>query len=354
MESDLIMTKRTTYFTSVLFILGCVFIASCSAPSSSSTSTDFQSATYVMSLGTGDGVDDSNEDFGSKPFGMVFTSTGNVLITDIARQKLSRWTIDTAAETGSFVSFIGSVGFPYGVALDSAGKIYVGQNVADNVKLLNADGSDNSTLGSLGTGSDNFDGPTGIVIDSADKIYIVDNLNHRVSIWSGATPTLFINNNAASNPVSGNANTQFNNPKDLALSNTEAYLAVTDSSNHRVQIFKYNSTESQWIYNQTLGASGGSASDEAGKFNTPQGIAIDSNNNMFVAEQNNHRVQVFSFDTTSGLWEANANGIIGTGVAASQNVGFNGPVAVAVFESGDTKILAVSDANKQVAIYTYK
>ena len=72
-------------------------------------------------------------------------------------------------------------------------------------------------------------------------------------------------------------------PKGLALANGRLY--VSDSLNHRVQIF---GPAGEWIY-----AFGGRG-QETGKFLSPSGLCIDPENNcLYVADRGNQRVQIF-------------------------------------------------------------
>ena len=62
-------------------------------------------------------------------------------------------------------------------------------------------------------------------------------------------------------------------------------IAVTDSSNHRVQIFN-----SDGNYLKSFGRQG----NKVGEFNYPRGITFHKNGNIFVADNGNHRIQIFS------------------------------------------------------------
>jgi len=63
-------------------------------------------------------------------------------------------------------------------------------------------------------------------------------------------------------------------------------IAVTDTGNHRVQLFSSDGT-----YLRSLGKKG----DKQGKFDNPCGLAFDpKDGNIFVVDRENHRVQLFS------------------------------------------------------------
>ena len=62
-------------------------------------------------------------------------------------------------------------------------------------------------------------------------------------------------------------------------------IAVTDTNNHRVQVFSSDGT-----YLRSFGRKG----DKQGEFNWPTGIAIDKNSRSIVVDRGNHRVQLFN------------------------------------------------------------
>ena len=67
--------------------------------------------------------------------------------------------------------------------------------------------------------------------------------------------------------------------------NANDEIAVTDTKNHRVQIF---SSEGKFL--RSFGKKG----DNAGELNNPRGITFHNNGNIFVADSFNHRIQIFS------------------------------------------------------------
>src|SRR5918995_1079994 len=79
-------------------------------------------------------------------------------------------------------------------------------------------------------------------------------------------------------------------PSDIAL-DQEGNVYVADTDNHRIQVFSSNGTFiSGW------GKYGGIAN---GTLISPEGIAVDSSSgNVYVADTDNHRIQVFSSNGT--------------------------------------------------------
>ena len=73
-------------------------------------------------------------------------------------------------------------------------------------------------------------------------------------------------------------------PSGLAVSASDE-IAVTDSLNHRVQIFNADG-----LFLRSFGRQGYGM----GELITPKGITFHKNGNIFVADRDNHRVQIFS------------------------------------------------------------
>ena len=85
----------------------------------------------------------------------------------------------------------------------------------------------------------------------------------------------------------------FDNPYGIAISSTD-HIYVSDLTNNRIQIFDSNGQ-----YVDQFGAEfGGKGGGKDGQFFNPAGIAIDSNDNIYVADSKNSRVQIFTSDGT--------------------------------------------------------
>ena len=82
----------------------------------------------------------------------------------------------------------------------------------------------------------------------------------------------------------GSSEGMFNGPCGVAV-NERDEIAVSDSGNHRVQVFSSNGT-----YLRSFGAVG----DKQGEFHMPSGIAFDANENIVVGNSGNQFIQIFT------------------------------------------------------------
>ena len=84
----------------------------------------------------------------------------------------------------------------------------------------------------------------------------------------------------------GKDNGMFKYPRGVAVTDKDE-IVVADQWNHRVQVFDSNGT-----FLRSFGHKG----ENAGEFKYPDGIAIDKDRNIFVVDSGNDRVQIFSWE----------------------------------------------------------
>ena len=78
----------------------------------------------------------------------------------------------------------------------------------------------------------------------------------------------------------------FKNPCGVAVSDGDE-IVVADNQNHRVQVFDSNGT-----FLRSFGHKG----ENDGEFKYPVGLAINKDRQIFVADLDNHRIQIFSWE----------------------------------------------------------
>lgn len=85
----------------------------------------------------------------------------------------------------------------------------------------------------------------------------------------------------------GNAPRQFNEPRGLAIS-PKGNLYVADSQNHRLQVFALPHLVLTAIW-------GSNAGNNAGEFNEPWDVVVDRSENIYIADKGNHRLQKYDY-----------------------------------------------------------
>jgi sugar lactone lactonase YvrE len=104
-------------------------------------------------------------------------------------------------------------------------------------------------------------------------------------VGDGATTWTLLAGSASGS--SGSTATLLYYPAGLAV-DSYGNLFVTDSGNARVQFFLAGSSTGTTVAGVT-----GSAGSSATQLNTPYGVAIDSQRNLYVADTYNYRVQKY-------------------------------------------------------------
>lgn len=96
--------------------------------------------------------------------------------------------------------------------------------------------------------------------------------------------------------VPGTNSTQFNAPYDLAWSSSKE-LYIADALNSRIQKWSIGASSGSTVAGFVNGSSGATPEHLA----SPLGLYVDSDDNIYVADSGNHRIQFFSKDSSIGM-----------------------------------------------------
>ena len=125
------------------------------------------------------------------------------------------------------------------IAVDSTGALYLADTGNHRILVFDTTGAILRQWGGLGTAPGALNGPWGLAIDPNDQVYVADTDNHRIQVFTrmGEFLTEWGKKDVNGLPVSGTGNGEFNGPASLAFDNSTGQLYVSDSNNHRVQVF---------------------------------------------------------------------------------------------------------------------
>lgn len=258
------------------------------------------------------------------PEGVAVDSFGNLYIAQSEMiRKVSAGVIKTVVGGGSQAGYTGPatnavLNDPEGLALDSAGNLYIADSFNEIVRRLSngiittvAGGGSFEGDGIPATSADLFN-PAGLAVDVSGNLYIAD--AGRISeVSSGSITTL------AGRTVAGPVNFAgdggpaidaiFNDQTTVAVDSVGG-IYIADTGNQRIRKIS-NGQITTIAGNGTAGYSGDNGPATNASLNFPQGVAVDSAGNLYISDSDNNCIRRVS------------NGIITT-VAGSGERGFDG------------------------------
>jgi peptidylamidoglycolate lyase len=123
--------------------------------------------------------------------------------------------------------------------------------------------------------------PHGLAVDNENNIWVTDVGLHQVFKFSHHGKVLLKLGEAK---LSGNDSFHFNKPTDIAIAEDGSIYVCDGYGNSRVVKFSASGK-----YLLAWGKKGSKESE----FDIPHGISLDSNGNVYVADRENNRIQVF-------------------------------------------------------------
>lgn len=175
---------------------------------------------------------------------------------------------------------VGILQRPTGLARDPAsGLLYVADTYAHEIKVFHPDGRLERTIGERGEAPGEFNFPTHIAV-AGGKLYVTDTMNSRVQILS----------------LDGEGKPQVLGKRGLYYGNLVRPKGVAvDSENNIYVVESYY--DNLLIYNEAgefLMPIGG-AGQGTGNFYLPAGVWVDPFNRVFVADTFNGRISIFQY-----------------------------------------------------------
>ncbi|CAF1581997.1 unnamed protein product [Rotaria magnacalcarata] len=215
--------------------------------------------------------------------------------------------------------------------------IYIADYQNNRVQRYEIGSSDGTTVagdGSFGSFLNQLQYPSYVTIDSNDGIVVADTYNNRVQLWStGSTSGVTI----AGTGVAGNSFNQLKLPTGVAYDSNSNTLYIADYNNDRVMRYLSGASNGtiaaggngfgitniqlwkpavQWPLNASnwtlVAGCAGTSGNNATLLNYPMDVALDPMGNIYVADRNNHRIQLFMNGQTQGITIAGVTSMFGT------------------------------------------
>ena len=259
------------------------------------------------------------------PTGVVLDSAGDIFIADFNNQRVreviaSTGLITTVAGTG--YTHAGGVGGyngdniaatsaelngPMGVALDSAGNVYIADSGNNRIRKVTVNSGLITTVAGTGNPGYNADGiaatsaklngVSAVALDSANNLYIADTFNSRIRKVTALTGQIStVAGNGTPGDIDGVAATsaEINYPYGVQV-DSSGNIFIADSYNFEIrEVSASNGVLNTLAGNQTDGYNGDGISSTNAELNYPYGIALDGAGDIFIADLNNDRVRKLS------------------------------------------------------------
>ncbi|OOQ57997.1 cadherin-like beta sandwich domain-containing protein [Mucilaginibacter pedocola] len=240
------------------------------------------------------------------PTGLASDAQGNIYVADAGDNRIriispSGVADILAGHSGDFdyrdgVDTTARFATPWGVSVDGLNNVYIADFDNNLVRKRTLDGIVTTLAGTQALGANNgpsasatFRQPIGLSSDFNGNLYVADKGNHMIrKITSAGVVSTFAGNGAAGRANGVGTAASFDTPSAVAVE-SNGMIYVADAGNSRIRKIAPNGTVAYMVGNGQYGYA--DAVDRYASFNYPQGVAVDNDGHLFVADYGNNMVR---------------------------------------------------------------
>ena len=292
------------------------------------------------------------------PKRVAVDSAGNIYIADTANARIRK--VNASDGNISTVAGLGTAGFSgdggaatsaqfrnlSGVAVDSAGNIYIADTGNDRIRKVDASDGNISTAAGSEIASFSGDGrpatsatlstPYAVAVDGAGNLYIADQGNDRIRKVDASTGNIstvagLLRSNSFGGDGGPATSAQLSDPRGVAVDGA-GNLYIADRGNDRIRKVDVSTGNISTVAGSAMsGFSGDGGAATSARLNKPEWVAVDSANNLYIADTGNDRIRKVDASTgnISTVAGSAMSGFSGDGGAAT-SARLNRPAGVAV------------------------
>jgi len=271
------------------------------------------------------------------PCGLAVSTSGMVFVADTGHHRVcvvKDGKLDVLAGSGArgFADGFGqeaSFSHPCGLAIDSEGNLYVADCGNHRIRQIQPDGLVTTVAGSGTTGHRDghgrfasFYNPCGIAVDWNDVLYVADYSNNCVRVVSKGGVVATVKNTAGDTRLDAPYGIAVHQQQDENGASSPLILVSSYHSNSLATLSPDGHVE------PLAGCGAARHADGAGAdaaFHAPNGLAIDADGDIYVADSGNHCIRKVSRD-------GRVSTLAGNGLAALSDSQFNSPCGLCVCE----------------------
>jgi len=260
------------------------------------------------------------------PISVAVDSFGNIYIADHFNERIRKvdgttGIITTIAGTGvngysgdGGLAINAKIQDPIGVAVDALGNnLYIAEGVGSRIRKVNLTTGIITTIAGNGGLGYNGDGilatnaelnqPSAIAIDSASNIYFADFANYRIrkiNASDGIIHTVAGNGTSGHSGMDGRAtNAQIGFCQGIALDNNNNIFIADWGWNYVMKINLVDSIITAVAGNGNMGYNGDGIPPTQADLYAPDGVATDSKGNFYIADGGNSRIRKVTVDSSA-------------------------------------------------------